>query len=85
LTAEQLSRAERGWCGTVRKRGLYDIDEARACSPGMMRLAETRSDAEATFDAFIATYGIKYVKAADCLIKNRQALLAYCDFPGGRK
>jgi putative transposase len=44
-------------------------------------MAETRSDAEAAFDAFIETYGVKYDKAADCLIKDRQALLAFYDFP----
>jgi putative transposase len=44
-------------------------------------MAETRSDAEVAFDAFIETYGVKYDKAADCLIKDRQALLAFYDFP----
>jgi transposase-like protein len=44
-------------------------------------MAETRSDAETAFAAFIETYGIKYDKAADCLIKDRQALLAFYDFP----
>jgi transposase-like protein len=44
-------------------------------------MAETRSDAEAAFDAFIETYGVKYDRAADCLIKDRQALLAFYDFP----
>jgi transposase-like protein len=44
-------------------------------------MAETRSDAEAAFNAFIETYGVKYDKAADCLIKDRQALLAFYDFP----
>jgi transposase-like protein len=44
-------------------------------------MAETRSDAEAAFDAFIETYGVKYDKAADCLIKDREALLAFYEFP----
>lgn len=44
-------------------------------------MAETRNDAEASFDAFIETYGLKYEKAADCLKKDRDALLAYYDFP----
>jgi putative transposase len=43
--------------------------------------AETRTDAEAAFDAFVETYGVKYDKAVDCLIKDRQALLAFYDFP----
>ena len=44
-------------------------------------MAETRNDAEASFDAFIETYELKYEKAADCLKKDRDALLAYYDFP----
>jgi putative transposase len=44
-------------------------------------MAETRSDAEASFDAFIEAYKLKYEKAAECLKKDRDALLAYYDFP----
>ena len=35
-------------------------------------MAETRNDAEASFDAFIETYELKYEKAADCL-RNKQS------------
>ena len=38
-------------------------------------MAETSKDAEAAFDAFIAAYKLKYDKAAECLAKDRQALL----------
>ena len=44
-------------------------------------MAETSKDAEAAFDAFIAAYELKYEKAAECLAKDRQALLAFYDFP----
>ncbi len=44
-------------------------------------MAETRKDAEAAFDAFIETYAIKYDKAAECLRKDREALLVFYDFP----
>lgn len=44
-------------------------------------MAETRKDAVAAFDAFRETYGRKYDKAADCLAKDRDALLAFYDFP----
>ncbi|MFL6798083.1 MAG: IS256 family transposase [Xanthobacteraceae bacterium] len=44
-------------------------------------MAETNKDAEAAFDAFIAAYQLKYDKAAECLAKDRQALLAFYDFP----
>ena len=44
-------------------------------------MAETKKDALAAFDAFIETWGIKYDKAAECLSKDREALLAFYDFP----
>jgi putative transposase len=44
-------------------------------------MAESSKDAEAAFDAFIAAYKLKYDKAAECLAKDRQALLAFYDFP----
>src|SRR5438270_4424781 len=44
-------------------------------------MAETSKDAKAAFDAFIAAYELKYGKAAECLAKDRQALLAFYDFP----
>jgi len=44
-------------------------------------MAETSKDAEAAFDAFIAAYQLKYDKAAECLAKDRQALIAFYDFP----
>jgi putative transposase len=44
-------------------------------------MAETSKDAEAAFNAFIAAYKLKYAKAAECLAKDRQALLAFYDFP----
>jgi len=44
-------------------------------------MAETRADAETAFDAFMAAYQLKYEKAAACLAKDREALLAFYDFP----
>jgi transposase-like protein len=44
-------------------------------------MAETKKDAEVAFDAFVETYGIKYDKAVGCLTKDREALLAFYDFP----
>jgi len=38
-------------------------------------------EAKAAFDAFIESYQLKYDKAADCLDKDRDALLAFYDFP----
>lgn len=44
-------------------------------------MAETRKDADKAFDAFIETYEVKYEKAAQCLTKDREMLLAFYDFP----
>jgi transposase-like protein len=43
--------------------------------------AQTRADAEKAFDLFIKTYEPKYPKAAICLHKDREELLAFYDFP----
>ena len=52
------------------KQALHDIWQAA-----------TRQDAEAAFDAFIETYKPKYPKAALCLGKDQEALMAFYDFP----
>ncbi len=44
-------------------------------------MAATRRDAEKAFDAFLAAYVLKFEKAAACLEKDREALLAFYDFP----
>ena len=44
-------------------------------------MAETKAEAETAFDAFIEAYELKYEKAAECLAKDREALLAFYDFP----
>ena len=43
--------------------------------------APTRAAAEAALDVFVEKYGTKYARAAACLIKDREALLAFYDFP----
>ena len=43
--------------------------------------AESRTGAEEAFDRFLAKYGAKYEKASACLAKDREALLAFYDFP----
>jgi putative transposase len=44
-------------------------------------MAETKKDALAAFDAFAETWGVKYDKAVECLIKHREALLVFYHFP----
>lgn len=68
-TANVLNKLPKSLHGKA-KRALHDI-----------WMAETRKDAHAAFDAFIESYGRKYDKAADCLRKDRDALLAFYDFP----
>jgi putative transposase len=43
--------------------------------------APTRAEAEAAIDVFADKYGAKYDKAVTCLTKDREALLAFFDFP----
>src|SRR5258705_13437510 len=43
-------------------------------------MAATRIEAMAAFD-FIAAYALKYEKATECLEKDREALLAFYEFP----
>ena len=44
-------------------------------------MAETKNDALVAFDAFVETWGVKYDKPVECLTKDREALLAFYDFP----
>lgn len=44
-------------------------------------MASTRADAEQAFEAFVTAYGDKYPKAVETLEKDREALLAFYDFP----
>ena len=44
-------------------------------------MAETKTSAQAAFEAFVESYTLKYERAADCLAKDRDTLLAFYDFP----
>ena len=43
--------------------------------------APTRAAAETAMDVFAEKYGAKYARAAECLTKDRDALLAFYDLP----
>jgi transposase-like protein len=43
--------------------------------------AASRNDANKAFDLFLKTWEAKYPKATECLVKDREALLAFYDFP----
>ena len=44
-------------------------------------MAETKADADVAFDFFIEAYGAKYDKATQRLVKDRDVLLRFYDFP----
>jgi transposase-like protein len=44
-------------------------------------MAETKAEALTAFDAFVEIWSVKYDKAVECLVKDRDALLAFYDFP----
>ena len=44
-------------------------------------MAETKADPEKAIDRFIETFRAKYPKAVECLIKDRDVLLTFYDFP----
>jgi putative transposase len=44
-------------------------------------MAPTREAAHKAFDGFVAKYQAKYPKAVECLVKDREALLTFYDFP----
>jgi putative transposase len=78
------TREQRDWCHKIAnvldklpkrlqgraKRTLHEI-----------MYAETRAQAEQGTEAFVAEFSPKYEKAVDCLIKDREALLAFFDCP----
>ena len=47
-------------------------------------MAETKKEANAAFDLFVDTYGVKYEKAAARLVKDRAELLAFWSVSGLR-
>src|SRR5512142_1967597 len=57
---------------------------SQAKAKGMLHeiyLAETKAGAEKAFDLFVKTYEAKYPKATERLVKDRDVLLAFYDFP----
>ena len=44
-------------------------------------MAATKAQALVAFEQFVAAFGAKYPKAIECLVKDRETLLAFYDFP----
>jgi transposase-like protein len=68
-TANVLNKLPKGQQGKA-KAALHEV-----------WMAESRAKAEQAFDRFLTTYEAKYAKAAECLVKDRQSLLTFYDFP----
>ncbi len=46
-----------------------------------MYLSDTKADALQVFEDFVSLYGAKYPRAVECLVKDKEALFAFYDFP----
>lgn len=56
----------------------------QAKAKGMLHdqyLAPTREEALKAYDLFVASFGDKYPKAVECLVKDKDDLFAFYDFP----
>ena len=67
--ANMLNKFPRSMAPTV-KSDLRDVWQA-----------DTRAAAQAAMDTFAEKYGTKYDNAVACLVKDRDALLTFFDFP----
>lgn len=78
------TRAQRCWCHKTANilNYLPKGEQPRAKDAlHQIWMAATRSEAQRAFDLFIETYEAKYPKAVSCLVKDRDELLAFYDFP----
>jgi putative transposase len=78
------TRHQRCWCHKVSN----VLDKVAKSVQGAMKndlrnvyLAPSRTKAETAIDAFVEKYHTKYGPAVECLIKDREVLLAFFDFP----
>lgn len=78
------TRAQRCWCHKTANvmNKLPKGEQPRAKDAlHQVWMAATRDSAHKAFDLFLAKYEAKYPKAAACLAKDREELLAFYDFP----
>jgi transposase-like protein len=68
-TANILDKAPKGIQAAMKK-NIHD-----------MYMAATKEDALKAYDHFISAYGDKFPKAAECLIKDKDKLFTFYDFP----
>jgi len=78
------TRAQRCWCHKTANilNYLPKAEQPRAKDAlHQVWMAATKDGANKSFDLFVETYEAKYPKAAACLVKDRDELLAFYDFP----
>ena len=78
------TRHQRCWlhkAGNVLNKVALSVQATMKADLREIHGAPTRATAEAAVDLFAEKYGAKYAKATECLTKDRDALLAFYDFP----
>ena len=78
------TRHQRCWVhkiGNVLNKVTLSVQAAMKADLREIHGAPTRAAAEAAVDVFVEKYGAKYPRAAECLTKDRDALLAFYGFP----
>ncbi len=78
------TRAQRCWMHKTGNVLNYLPRSLQPKAKGMLHeiwMAPARVRAQAAFDRFVETFQAKYPKATECLRKDREALLAFYDFP----
>ena len=78
------TRAQRCWCHKTANLLNKMPKSVQAKAKSMLHdiwMADTRENAHAAFDLFVETFASKYEAAVRCLAKDRDALLAFYDFP----
>jgi len=78
------TRHQRCWLhktGNVLNKVAKSVQPAMKADLREIHGAPTRAAAETAVDVFVEKYGAKYPRAVECLIKDRDTLLAFYDFP----
>jgi len=78
------TRHQRCWfhkTGNVLNRVPKTVQPAMKADLREIHAAPTRAAAEGAISVFVEKYGAKYPRAAECLTKDRDALLAFYDLP----
>jgi len=78
------TRAQRCWCHKTANvlNNLPKAEQPHAKDAlKQIWLAATREKAHRAFDLFVKTYEAKYPKAVACLVKDKDEMLAFYDFP----